>query len=141
MTRHRELESQLQRFRSARTPATQGTSCNVRDLLRGIHEALFDPRLTVRQLKVRCRVRDNNVAYHFKWETGVSIKEYIEDLRTEAAGELLRTGEYNNWEVAQAVGYTHLQTFYRAFRRRFGCTPGDFRGLDAFSPTMAGAEC
>lgn len=136
MTRYPEIESELLRFRMAHAPSTHGTSCHVRDLLRAIHDALFDPRLTVRALKVRCRIRDNNVAYRFKYEMGVSIKEYIEDLRIAAAGHLLRSGEHNAWEVATAVGYSHLQTFYRAFRRRFGCTPGDYRGRVDHAPVL-----
>lgn len=139
MIRNPEIESELQRFHLAHAPSTHGTSCHVRDLLHAIHETLFDPRLNVRLLKSRCRIRDNNVAYHFRDETGVSIKEYIEDLRIEAAGGLLRGGTCNNWEVAHAVGYTHLQTFYRAFRRQFGCTPGDFRDRPVPSLALAGA--
>lgn len=131
MTRHPEIESELQRFRLANAPATQDISWHVRDLLHGIHDALFDPRLTVRAVKTRCRIRDNNIAYHFKYETGVTIKEYIEQLRLAAAGELLSRGRFSAGEVARAVGYSHLQTFYRAFRRHFGCTPGDFRGRAA----------
>lgn len=127
MPQHPEIAEALLRFRRANAPATRGISWHVRALMTEIDESLFDHRLTVHALKTRCRIRDNNIAYHFKDETGVSIKEYIERLRIAAAGELLRSGSFNAWEVAHAVGYSHLQTFYRAFRRRFGCTPGDFR--------------
>ncbi|HEY0154272.1 MAG TPA: helix-turn-helix transcriptional regulator [Longimicrobium sp.] len=127
MPQNPDIAAALQRFRLANAPATNGVSWHVRALMAEINESLFDQRLTVNTLKARCRIRDNNIAYHFKDETGVSIKEYIERLRIAAAGELLRSGNFNAWEVAHAVGYSHLQTFYRAFRRRFGCTPGDFR--------------
>lgn len=140
MSRQREIESELERVRLERVPPTWGTSCHVRDLLHGIHASPFDPALNVRSLKMRCRIRDNNVAYHFKYETGLSIKEYIEGLRIAAAGELLRGGGFNNWEVARAVGYTHLQTFYRAFRRHLGCTPGDFREQPVAEGALAGCE-
>jgi AraC-like DNA-binding protein len=127
MPKQPEIAAALLRFRLANAPATLGNSWHVRALMTEIDQSLFDQRLTVHTLKTRCQIRDNNIAYRFKDETGLSIKEYIERLRIAAAGELLRSGSFNAWEVANAVGYSHLQTFYRAFRRRFGCTPGDFR--------------
>jgi AraC-like DNA-binding protein len=128
MLRHREIEAELQRFLQLRPLPAKRVPWHVRKLLNCIHEHLFDPTLNVRSLKTRCNMRDNNVSCHFKHALGISIKSYIEGLRLEAARVLLNRGSYSAAEVAQSVGYTHLQTFYRAFARHYGRTPGDVRG-------------
>jgi AraC-like DNA-binding protein len=119
-----EIDGELRRFQQPRTPALDGRSWHIRRLLQCIHERTFDPKLNVNNLKRNCSVRDHNISSRFKHETGVSIKRYIEDLRLDAAEHLLQHGAFSAAEVAQCVGYEHLQTFYRAFTRRFDCTPG-----------------
>jgi AraC-like DNA-binding protein len=39
------------------------------------------------------------------------------------AAKLLLQKRIGVFDVAQYIGYFHSQTFYRAFQRRFGCTP------------------
>jgi len=52
---------------------------------------------------------------------------YIEDLRLGIAWELLREGTFSVADVADAVGYAYLQTFYRAFKKRFNLLPASVR--------------
>src|SRR2546421_11576231 len=124
LRRRETIDAELERFREARTATIEGVSCQVGRLVKGIHADLFDPNLSVKTLKVRCRMYDNNVSCRFKHEIGMSIKDYIESLRLEAASQLLSTGSFTTFEVAQSLGYRNPQTFYRAFGRRFQCTPG-----------------
>jgi AraC-like DNA-binding protein len=107
----------------------------VRRLLHSIHDEVFQGALTVKQLKKRCGIGDHNVSCRFKHEVGVSIKGYIESLRLDAAAYLLARGHFTASEAAQSVGYANLQTFYPAFRRRFGCTPGEYRARMARGAT------
>lgn len=104
-----------------------GVSYRVGQLLRRIHADLFDANLSVKTLKGRCRIADNNVSCHFKYEMGMSIRDYVESMRLDAAQHLLQTSSYTAFEVGQALGYCNAQTFYRAFARRFHCTPGRMR--------------
>jgi AraC-like DNA-binding protein len=110
----------------------------VRDVLDCINEALFDSRLNVRFLKVHCRIRDNNISSRFRYVTGVTIKDYIEGLRLEAAELLLRERAISIFDVAASVGYYHPQTFYRAFQRKYGCTPAAYR--EKHGPALQGSE-
>jgi AraC-like DNA-binding protein len=119
-----EIDAELRRFREVHPPLVEGVSWQVRELLRCLHEHLFEPSLNVRELKTRCRMRDHNVSCRFGHEMGVSIKAYIEALRLEAADQILRAGIASVSDVAQSVGYCYLQTFYRAYARRFHRTPG-----------------
>ena len=120
------ISAELQRFRE-RLATPEEVSWHIRWILQAIREELFSPSLNVQSLLRRCHTRDHNVSCQFKLETGMSIKHYIESLRLEAARELLVHDRFSAAVVAHAVGYSHLQTFYGAFRRRFECTPGDCR--------------
>jgi AraC family transcriptional regulator len=60
----------------------------------------------------------------FSKETGLTIPQYLRQLRMEKAAELLRTGRYNVTEVALEVGYNSLSHFSQAFHQTYGCCPG-----------------
>lgn len=122
-----QIEAELDRFRSARQPEDRELPREVREVLDYIHHNLFDSDLNVQTVRSRCRMRDNNISCRFRYEMGMTIKEYIETLRMEAARLLLKRRSLGVFEVAQSVGYYHLQTFYRAFQRKFECTPANCR--------------
>lgn len=127
MTAHQRIRAELDRFRAAHPPPERKVSWQVQECLKCIHKDPFDPALNVKTVKVRCRISDNNVSCRFKHEMGITIKDYIQSLRFKAAARLLESGSWSISQVAQTVGYRHLQTFYAAFERSFECTPGHFR--------------
>jgi len=129
----------LRRLFTFNSAARKRVSVQVRRLLDGIHSNPYDPNLSVKTLKVRCGLRDNNVSCRFKSETGVSLHEYIAVLRVRTAVDLLHCPALSVAEVADLIGYGHLQTFYRIFRRYFPCNPGAFRrqrGVSCLRRTM-----
>lgn len=56
--------------------------------------------------------------------TGSSPIEYRNRIRLEEAKKLLRSGEYRIEEASQAVGFSNLSFFCRAYKHRFGHSPG-----------------
>jgi len=60
----------------------------------------------------------------FSQEAGLTIQQFIRQLRMERAAELLRTGKCNVTEAALEVGYNSLSHFSSAFHETFGCCPG-----------------
>ncbi|HVU28094.1 MAG TPA: AraC family transcriptional regulator [Verrucomicrobiae bacterium] len=60
----------------------------------------------------------------FSAETGLTIPQYIRQLRMERASELLKSGKFNVTEAALEVGYSSLSHFSQAFHETFGCCPG-----------------
>jgi two-component system response regulator YesN len=133
MRLHRESEKQLwvdsilSDFLRENLPAHQDLPREIREVLAHIHQHLFDLRLNVRYLKSSCRIHDNNVSSRFRYLMGLTIKQYVETLRMEAASRLLRREGLCIFDVSVAVGYYTLQTFYRAFERHHGCTPAKYR--------------
>jgi len=100
---------------------------DIQRVLSYIEENAFDPELNVQRIKLHCRLRDNNVSSRFRFFTGTTIRDYLEARRMEAAADLLLQGTATIMEVAFAVGYNNLQTFYGAFRRKYSCTPDAYR--------------
>lgn len=60
----------------------------------------------------------------FSQATGMTIPQYLRQLRMERAAELLRSGKFNVTETALEVGYSSLSHFSHAFRETYGCCPG-----------------
>lgn len=100
---------------------------DIQRVLSYIEENAFDPELNVQRIKLHCRLRDNNVSSRFRFFLGITIRDYLEARRMEAAADLLLQGTATILEVAFDVGYNNLQTFYGAFRRKYSCTPDTYR--------------
>ena len=60
---------------------------------------------------------------------GTTFRDHLTSVRMERAAELLaRRDDVTVREVAQRVGYRQPAQFAKAFRRRLGVAPSDFRG-------------
>jgi len=63
-------------------------------------------------------------------EEGTSYQAILEETRHELARELLRDTDVALAQVAAQLGFSEPSTFFRAFRRREGVTPGRYRRGD-----------
>lgn len=63
----------------------------------------------------------------FREVTGRSFQEFTEQLRMRQASELLVQTRFAPLTVAFQCGYQDASTFYRAFRRRYGVAPLEYR--------------
>lgn len=62
----------------------------------------------------------------FSKETGMTIPQYIRQIRMERAADLLLEGRHNVTEAATEVGYSSLSHFSKAFCTTIGCCPALF---------------
>lgn len=60
--------------------------------------------------------------------TGKKLNDYINDLRIIKAAELLKTTNEKVIDIACAAGFENLRTFNRAFKKKMGITPQEYRG-------------
>jgi two-component system response regulator YesN len=72
-------------------------------------------------------VKNNNISTYFRQTVGMGIREYIEDKRMQAAMQLLAHQELAIFLIGLGIGYLHEESFTRAFRRRCGRTPSEYR--------------
>jgi transcriptional regulator GlxA family with amidase domain len=63
----------------------------------------------------------------FKKATGMTLVDYLTQVRLRHAARLLRETDRSIAEIATAVGFADQSYFDRRFRRRFGRTPRQFR--------------
>lgn len=63
----------------------------------------------------------------FKKETGISIRQYIKNVRMNKAKELLDNTNLRLKDIYPQVGYSSLTYFCIAFKETFGITPTQFR--------------
>ena len=61
---------------------------------------------------------------YFRQVFGLSVFGLVQDERLKRAKQLLFEGEKNISAIAYDLGYAHPQHFQRAFKQRFGVTPG-----------------
>ena len=70
-------------------------------------------------------VNRNKLAYGFKHLYGVTTSQFCQVLRMERAMQLLKTGQTNVAEAAEAVGYLDPGGFAKTFKKHFGFLPKD----------------
>jgi transcriptional regulator GlxA family with amidase domain len=83
----------------------------------------------------RAGIPERTLKRRFKAATGVTLIEYLQNLRVEEAKRLLETTDLVVEEVGAAVGYADTSFFRRLFKRLAGLTPGAYRRL--FQPLAA----
>lgn len=72
----------------------------------------------------------------FRAITGCSYADYVERVRVEYACRLLRETTRGIVPIAFECGYEDLSSFYRAFKRQAGSSPGQWRESSAPIPAL-----
>lgn len=63
----------------------------------------------------------------FKDETGEGFVEYLTNIRIDKAKGLIADTDYSMKEICQMVGYTDPNYFSRAFKKKVGVTPTEYK--------------
>lgn len=63
----------------------------------------------------------------FKKYTGVHFTDYLINLRVERAKQLLQETNEKIYQIANKVGYQDVKYFTRVFKKKYGCTPEEYR--------------
>jgi transcriptional regulator GlxA family with amidase domain len=90
-------------------------------------EAHYEDKLTVDQLAEQFNVTRRTFERRFKKATYLTVAEYIQRVKIEAAKKQLEAGRRSITEVMVAVGYSDTQTFRDVFKKITGMTPVDYR--------------
>ncbi len=90
-------------------------------------EVHYEDKLTVDYLAERSNVTRRTFERRFKKATFLTVAEYIQRVKIEAAKKQLEAGRRSITEVMLAVGYSDTQTFRDVFKKVTGMTPVDYR--------------
>lgn len=120
-----ELLVELSRLSSRRFP---GKRCDeiISFIETYLHENYRRP-LDVRKLAAEAGISREYLIRSFRAATGSSIGQSMLEIRLAKASDLLRTTELSVTEICFECGFSDLSNFYKFFRRKFKCAPGEFR--------------
>lgn len=93
-----------------------------------LKEVYLQPNAVARAVE-RSRMPERTLKRRFKSATGLSIIDYVQNLRIEHAKQLLQTTRLTTEEISAASGYENASFFRRLFRQRCGLAPADYRRL------------
>ncbi len=91
--------------------------------------------LSVEQLATQAGMSVRNFSRAFKSDTGATPAEFVEAARLDAARRMLEETASPLKRVAARSGFNDQNSLRRAFMRRLGVTPGDYRSR--FTPQEA----
>ncbi len=87
----------------------------------------LDGNLSVTALAERANMSERSFTRAFRREVGQTPAAYVDRLRIEHARALLEDGAPSLEAVAQSAGFASAEVLRRAFHRRVGVSPGDYR--------------
>lgn len=98
----------------------------IKEAIEYINKNYFE-ELSVKGLSNKFGINPNYFSTLFKNETDKPFTKYLAELRINKACEILKNTDVNIIEVANSVGYTDSQYFYRVFKQVTGRTPLEYR--------------
>jgi transcriptional regulator GlxA family with amidase domain len=101
-------------------------SRRVEDLRHHVLRCAGEP-LTVADVAAHAHVSERQLTRIFKAELGMTPGAYIESVRVERARQRLETTDDTLEHIAGTCGFGTVDTLVRAFRRRLGTTPTEYR--------------
>ena len=102
-----------------------------------IEQSYANPLLNLSQMAQDFGMTENFLYYFFRTRMQKSFAQYLEDKRLEKAQVLIAENTKESLSaLAEHCGYANTQTFRRAFKKRYGLTPSEFkRQVFAVNPT------
>ena len=83
--------------------------------------------LSVPRLADRAGMSERTFSRVFQKETGVGPASFVEMARVDRAKALLETSDWPLARVAERAGFGSVEALHRAFNKRVGATPGEYR--------------
>ncbi|MFF2008258.1 GlxA family transcriptional regulator [Streptomyces sp. NPDC058195] len=102
------------------------TTRRIEDLRHHIMANLGE-RLTVAGLAAYAHIGERQLTRIFKAELGMTPGSYVESVRVERARDRLESTDDTLERTASACGFGTVDTLVRAFRRKLGTTPTEYR--------------
>ncbi len=87
----------------------------------------YSKTIKISDLAVQLGLSRSHLYRIFKADKGISIEEYLIEVRVNAARSLLTDTQFSCVSIAALVGYSHYTTFFRIFKQRTGLTPQQYR--------------
>lgn len=110
-----------------RQPAGQRPDGKLLETIHRHHARALPEALTVRRLATLLGRSESRIRTRFRSAFGISLGEYLHNLRLQEAVAMMRHSQASLTEIALACGFGSSSAFSRAFRNWAGTTPRNFR--------------
>lgn len=86
----------------------------------------YHPGITIEVIAEKLHVNKSYFSEIFKKATGMSPKQYLNDIRMKKAAERLTKENFTVSAVATSVGFPDAFSFSRAFKKHYDCSPSEY---------------
>ena len=126
--RHNEASVPLQDIAEAEVSMQEVDSKTVSRILSYIEDNYANPLLNLSQMAEDFNIKENFLYYFFRSRIRKSFAQYLEEFRLEKAKTVIEADiKEPVHTLAQKCGYANSQTFRRAFKKKYGLTPSEFK--------------
>ncbi|GBF71900.1 AraC family transcriptional regulator [Paenibacillus sp. 598K] len=124
----RVLHTALEAIHRTHAPSTDSKHEMIVEAIKAIVQGSYmDMGLNLAHIADTVRMSENYVGKLFRASQGMSIADYINEVRLEQARLLLEQTDITVNGIMERVGYGNQSYFFRLFKRRFGTTPKEYR--------------
>jgi len=96
------------------------------NVMKAISKNIDDNEFGVESLAKEVGLSRTHLQRKMKDVTGLSVAEFIRNIRLEQAARLLKEQKINVSQVAYSVGFSNLAHFSTVFKKHFGVTPTEY---------------
>ena len=100
---------------------------NIVDIVAYVHEHYLEDNFSVKYMAFYFDTSVSNISHFFKKNMGVTISQYVEQIKLERAKDMLENSDMRVSEIAQALRYANSTVFIEMFKKYEGVTPGGYR--------------
>ena len=98
----------------------------IQEYVEWLRSNFYEP-VTLDEAAEACGFSRRKFTEQFKQQTGTTWLNYLHRLRIAHATKLLTETDAQVTSIAFQCGFEELSTFYRLYRKRYGCAPGKTR--------------
>ena len=92
-----------------------------------IREHYGEKDLSIKTLADKVYLTPTYLSNLYKKQTGITIGQYLVDIRVERAVQLLKDPQWKLYQIAPMVGYEDPNYFAKIFKKKKGITPSEYR--------------
>ncbi|MBE5771632.1 MAG: helix-turn-helix domain-containing protein [Clostridiales bacterium] len=97
------------------------------DIVAYVDQHFTDPNLYQKTVTDYFNISEKVLQSAIRSQTQLSFAEYLEKKRLDLAHQLLLQTNMNVKEIGAQAGFSLYNTFYKAFKRRWGCSPTEYQ--------------
>ncbi|WP_165443976.1 response regulator transcription factor [Lachnoclostridium sp. Marseille-P6806] len=92
-----------------------------------VAECYSDPALSIKAISEYVHLSSSYICTLFRNETGKTLNQHITECRLERAKELLADPRNRIADISSVTGFSDSNYFSKLFRKKYGCSPSEFR--------------